>query len=103
VSNNSSKQVTSLAFSESPLSLSYINIATVNNASKISSVAGLETVLTTGNGGYLVLCEDGSPGSFVALLQINADGSTTEVIGSPFSTGFGPGLQSLLVAPPRPF
>jgi hypothetical protein len=103
VSNNSSKQVTSLAFSESPLSLSYINITTVNNASKISSVAGLKTVLTTGSGGFLVLTEDASPESFVALLQINADGSTTEVSGSPFSTGFGPGLQSLLVGPPRPF
>jgi len=103
VSNNSSKQLTSLAFAESPLSLSYINITTVNNSSKISSVAGIATVLTTGSGGYLVLAEDGSPDSFVALLQINADGSTTEVSGSPFSTGFGPGLQSLLVGTPRPF
>ena len=102
VSNNSSKQVTSLGFTESP-SLSYINITTVNRPSKISSVAGIATVLTTGNGGYLVLAEDGSPDSFVALLQINADGSTTEVSGSPFATGFGPGLQSLLVGPPRPF
>jgi hypothetical protein len=103
VSNNSSKQVTSLGFSESPLSLSYINITTVNNASKISSVAGMVTVLTTGNGGYLVVCEDGSPDSYLGLLQINADGSTTEVSGSPFSDGPGPGLQSLLIGPSRPF
>jgi len=102
VSNNSSKQVTSLGFTETP-SLSYINITTVNNASKISSVAQVGTVLDTGSGGFLVLAEDGSPNSFLGLLKINPDGSTTEVAGSPFSTGQGPGLQSLLVGPTRGF
>jgi hypothetical protein len=41
--------------------------------------------------------------SFVGLLQINADGSTTEVSGSPFPVGQGPGLKSLVVGPGRPF
>jgi 6-phosphogluconolactonase (cycloisomerase 2 family) len=104
VSNNSSKQVTSLAFSESP-SLSYINITTLNNPNNdISSTGGMTTVLPTGNGSYLAVAEDGSPDSFVGLLQINSDGSTTEVSGSPYEiTGGGPGLQSLMIGPPRPF
>jgi len=104
VSNNSSKQVTSLAFTESP-SLSYINITTLNDPSNdIISTGGIATVLATGNGSYVVVAEDGSPDSFVGLLQINGDGSTTEISGSPYEvTGGGPGLQSLMVGPPRPF
>jgi hypothetical protein len=101
VSNNSSKQITSLAFAERPLSLSYISITSLNNpGNDIVSTAGLNTILT----GYLVVAEDGSPDSSVGLLQINSDGSTTEVSGSPFTvSGGGPGLQSLIVGPPRPF
>jgi hypothetical protein len=101
VSNNSSKQITSLAFVENPLSLSYINITSLNNpGNEIISSAGINTILT----GYIVVAEDGSPDSSVGLLQINSDGSTTEVRGSPFkiSPG-GPGLQSVMVGPPRPF
>lgn len=101
VSNNSSKQLTSLGFSESPLGLSYISITSLNNpGNAIVSTAGLNTILT----GYVVVAEDGSPDSSVGLLQINSNGSTTELSGSPFKvTGGGPGLQSLMVGPPRPF
>ncbi|HXM19990.1 MAG TPA: hypothetical protein VN948_01830 [Terriglobales bacterium] len=103
-SNNSSKQVTSLGFTEKPLGLSYINITTVHNPSnQITSVAQVGTLFATGNGQYIVLAEDGSPNSFVAVLRINADGSTTEISGSPFSNGQGRGLQSFLIGPPRPF
>jgi len=101
VSNNSSKQITSLAFGEAPLSLSYINITSLNNpGNETVSTAGMNTILT----GYVVVAEDGSPDSSVGLLQINSDGSTTELSGSPFkiSPG-GPGLQSVMVGPPRPF
>lgn len=100
VSNNTSKQVTSLGFTESP-SLSYISITSLNNpGNEITSTAGINSILT----GYIVVAEDGSPDSFVGLLQINSDGSTTEISGSPFkiSPG-GPGLQSVMVGPPRPF
>jgi len=101
VSNNSSKQITSLAFMEGPLSLSYISITSLNNpGNEIISTAGINTILT----GYVVVAEDGSPDSSVGLLQINSNGSTTEISGSPFkiSPG-GPGLQSVMVGPPRPF
>jgi hypothetical protein len=104
VSNDFSKQITSLGFAEKPLSLSYINITTVTDPSnQITSVARVETVNATGNGGFVVLAEDASPASFVGLFQINADGSTTEVSGSPFPVGQGPGLKSLVVGPGRPF
>jgi hypothetical protein len=103
VSNTSSKQVTSLGFTEKPLGLSYINITSVRNPGQIASVAQVGTLFATGNGQYIVLAEDGSPNSFVAVLKINADGSTTEISGSPFSNGQGRGLQSFLVAPARPF
>jgi hypothetical protein len=101
VSNNKSKQVTSLAFIESPLSLSYISITSLNNpGNETISTSGINTILT----GYLVVAEDGSPDSSVGLLQINSNGSTTEVSGSPFKTGSGGlGLQSVMVGPPRPF
>jgi hypothetical protein len=101
VSNNTSKQITSLAFVESPLSLSYISITSLNNpGNETISTAGINTILT----GYLVVAEDGSPDSSVGLLRINSNGSTTEVSGSPFKTSSGgPGLQSVMVGPPRPF
>jgi hypothetical protein len=101
VSNNTSKQITSLAFAESTLSLSYISITSLNNpGNETISTAGINTILT----GYLVVAEDGSPDSSVGLLQINSNGSTTEVSGSPFKTSSGgPGLQSVMVGPPRPF
>jgi len=101
VSNNTSKQITSLAFVERPLSLSYVSITSLNNPGNvIISTAGMNTILT----GYLVVAEDGSPDSSVGLLRINSNGSTTEIGGSPFkiSSG-GPGLQSVMVGPPRPF
>jgi hypothetical protein len=101
VSNNTSKQITSLAFAESTLSLSYISITSLNNpGNETISTAGINTILT----GYLVVAEDGSPDSSVGLLQINSNGSTTEISGSPFKTSSGgPGLQSVMVGPPRPF
>jgi hypothetical protein len=101
VSNNTSKQITSLTFIENPLSLSYISITSLNNpGNEITSAAGMNTILT----GYLVVAEDGSPDSSVGLLQINSDGSTTEISGSPFKTSAGgSGLQSVMVGPPRPF
>jgi hypothetical protein len=100
-SNNTSKQITSLAFMEGPLSLSYISITSLNNpGNEIISTAGINTILN----GYVVVAEDGAPDSSVGLLQINSNGSTTEISGSPFriSPG-GPGLRSVMVGPPRPF
>jgi hypothetical protein len=100
-SNNTSKQITSLAFMEGPLSLSYISITSLNNpGNEIISTAGINTILN----GYVVVAEDGAPDSSVGLLQINSNGSTTEISGSPFKTSSGgPGLQSVMVGPPRPF
>jgi hypothetical protein len=107
VSNNLSAEVTSLQFSENPLGLSYVNITTLKDAKEIISIAEVTTSAATGNGGYLYLSEYSDPNSFVALLKINSDGSTTEVAGSPFaitvSEGGGPGLQSLVAYPIRGF
>ena len=107
VSNNLSAEVTSLQFSEDPLGLSYVNITTLKDAKEIISIAEVTTSAATGNGGYLYLSEYSDPTSFVALLKINADGSTTEVAGSPFAItvaeGGGPGLQSLVAYPVRGF
>jgi len=107
VSNNLSAEVTSLQFSENPLGLSYVNITALKDAKEIISIAEVTTSAATGNGGYLYLSEYSDPDSFVALLKINSDGSTTEVAGSPFaitvSEGGGPGLQSLVAYPIRGF
>ncbi len=107
VTNNLSAQITSLTFSEKPLGLSYVNITTLKDASQIISTAENTTAAATGNGGYLYVSEYSDPNSFVALLKINSDGSTTEVAGSPFaitvSNGGGPGLQSLAGYPTRGF
>jgi hypothetical protein len=107
VTNNLSAQITSLTFSETPLGLSYVNITTLKDASQIISTAEAATAATTGNGGYLYVSEYSDPNSFVALLHINSDGSTTEAAGSPYaitvSNGGGPGLQSLAAYPPRKF
>jgi hypothetical protein len=107
VTNNLSAQVTSLMFSEKPLGLSYVNITTLKDASQIISTAEATTAASSGNGGYLYVSEYSSPNSFVALLQINSDGSTTEAAGSPFAItvtdGGGPGLQSLAAYPTRKF
>ena len=77
VSNNSSKQITSLAFVENPLSLSYINITSLNNpGNEIISSAGINTIVT----GYIVVAED-EVSRFLrrALCRLIRDGSTTEV------------------------
>lgn len=100
VSNNLSKQVTSLAFSESPLGLSYVGISTLNDGGSIISIGGLTTASPTGNGGGIYVAEFSS---LVGLLQINSDGTTTEVAGSPFSTGQNSALLSLAAYPPRSF
>ncbi len=103
MSNNLSKQVTSLGFSESPLSLSYVGITTLNDGGQIISIGGLTTASATGNGGGIYVAEFSSPDGLVGLLQINADGTTTEAAGSPFSNGASSSLLSLTAYPPRSF
>ncbi len=107
VTNNLSAQITSLAFTEATLGLTYVNITTLKDSSQIISTAEAATSSPTGNGGYLYVSEYSDPNSFVALLQINSDGSTTEAAGSPYAitvtNGGGPGLQSLAAYPPRKF
>jgi 6-phosphogluconolactonase (cycloisomerase 2 family) len=107
VTNNLSAQITSLGFSEAPLGITYVNITTLKDSSQIISTAEAATSSPAGNGGYLYVSEYSDPTSFVALLQINSDGSTTETAGSPYSIsvaeGGGPGLQSLAAYPPRKF
>jgi hypothetical protein len=103
VSNNFSKQVTSLGFSEKPLGLSYINITTLNDRREI--IGGITTAMASGNGGFIYVAEATKPNSQIGMLQINADGSTTEVSGSPFviASGGGHSLESLAAYPPRGF
>jgi hypothetical protein len=102
VANNLSKQVTSLGFSESPLNLSYVGITTLQNGGQITSIGGLTTASPSGNGGGLYVAEFDGDG-LVGLLQINADGSTKEVPGSPFDNGVSSSLLSVAAYPPRSF
>jgi hypothetical protein len=103
VSNNLSKQVTSLSFTESPLSLNYVGITTLQDSGEIISIGGVITASASGNGGGLYVAEFSSPNGLVGLLEINADGSTTEVSGSPFNNGTSSALLSLAAYPPRNF
>ena len=103
VANNLSKQVTSLGFSENPLSLYYAGITTLNDTGEIISIGGLTTASPSGNGGAIYVAEFSSPNGLVGLLQINPDGSTTEVPGSPFNDGESSALLSLAAYPPRSF
>jgi len=103
VSNNLSKQVTSLGFTESPLGVSYVGITMLNDSSEIISIGGLATASPSGNGGGIYVAEFSSPNGLVGLLQINSNGSTTEVSGSPYNNGQSSALLSLAVWPPRNF
>jgi 6-phosphogluconolactonase (cycloisomerase 2 family) len=103
VVNNLSKQVTSLGFSESPLTISYVGLTTLQDSSQIISVGGLTTVSPSGNGGGLYVAEFSSPDGLVGLLQINADGTTTEAPTSPFNTGTSSSLLSVAAYPPRSY
>jgi hypothetical protein len=103
VSNNLSKQVTSLGFSESPLGLSYVGITTLNDSSEIISIGGLTTATNSGTGGGIYVAEFSSPNGLVGLLQINSDGSTTEVSGSPYNNGTSSALLSVAAYPQRRF
>ncbi len=103
VSNNLSKQITSLTFSESPLKLSYVGISTLNGALNLTSIGGLVTAVPSGDGAGLYVAEfSGSLGE-VGLLKINANGSTTEAPGSPFTNGVSSSLLSVAAYPPRSF
>jgi hypothetical protein len=103
VANNLSKQVTSLGFTESPLALSYVGITTLQDSGQIISIGGLTTASPTGNGGGLYVAEFSSPNGLVGLLQINANGTTTEAPTSPFNNGQSSALLSLAAYPPRSF
>lgn len=106
VSNSLSGQITSLGFSENPLTVSYIGITTLRNSDELEYIGGLATASLDGNGGGLYVAEfAGSPQAtgLVGLLQINPDGTTTEVPGSPFSNGVTSALLSLAAYPPRRF
>jgi hypothetical protein len=103
VSNNLSTQVTSLAFSESPLDISYVGITTLNDSGEIISIGGLTTAVSSGNGGAIYVAEFSSPDGLVGLLLINSDGTTTEATGSPFTNGESSALLSLAAYPQRSF
>lgn len=103
VANNLSKQVTSLGLTESPLALSYVGITTLQDSGQIISIGGLTTASPTGNGGGLYVAEFSSPNGLVGLLQINANGTTTEAPTSPFNNGQSSALLSLAAYPPRSF
>lgn len=103
VANNLSKQVTSLGLTESPLAVSYVGIATLQNSGQIISIGGLTTASSAGNGGGLYVAEFSSPNGLVGLLQINANGTTTEAPTSPFNNGQSSALLSLAAYPPRSF
>jgi hypothetical protein len=103
VSNNLSKEVTSLGFTESPLGLSYVGITTLADSGSIISIGGLTTASSSGNGGGIYVAEFSSPNGLVGLLKINSDGTTTEVSGSPYNNGESSALLSLAAFPQRPF
>lgn len=103
VANNLSKQVTSLGFSESPLTVSFVGITTLQDSGQIISIGGLTTASPSGNGGGIYVAEFSSPDGLVGLLQINADGTTTEAPTSPFSNGTSSALLSVTAYPPRSY
>jgi len=104
VSNNVTKQITSLAFDENPPTLSYIGITTLRNSAELTAIGGLTTSSPDGNGGAIYVAEDDSPApGLVGLLQVNPDGTTTEAPGSPFSNGTTSVLFSLAAYPARSF
>lgn len=102
VANNLSKQVTSLGFAESPLNVSFVGTATLQDSGQIISIGGLTTVSPNGNGGGLYVAEFSGDG-LVGLLRINADGTLTEAPASPFDNGTASSLLSLAAYPPRSF
>jgi 6-phosphogluconolactonase (cycloisomerase 2 family) len=101
VSGASSKfAVTTLAFDESSLSLSYSCITKITTAPK-----GITTVMPSGSGGYLTVTEGGSPpGGTVGLFTIESGrGCLTQVPGSPYGLGSNSIVSSVAPWPPRPF
>ena len=100
-------QVTTLNFTENPLSLTYKGCLTtlrVPQGDQSMLDGGMATVEPSGAGGGLYVSEYFNVNS-IALLAIDAaSGCTTEIPNSPFvfSTENG-ALTSLLAWPPRPF
>lgn len=102
IANNLSKQVTSLGLTQSPLNVSYVGITTLQDSANIISIGGLTTASPSGNGGGIYVAEFSGDG-LVGLLQINADGTTTEAPGSPFTNGVASSLLSVAAYPPRSY
>jgi hypothetical protein len=101
------QQITTLYFSESPLTLSYGCIVTVRGVGPPATIGGLATVLPNGSGGGLYVAESASntASAAIGLLAINpTTGCLEEAPQSPFPiNSLQSALSSVAAWPPRPF
>ncbi len=97
--------LTTLNFTENPLSVTYSGCLTTLRTLGNSFYPGqMATVLPSGSGAGLYVAEAGNPRGAIGLLSIDpTSGCTTEVPDSPFPTGSGGDLGSIASWPPRPF
>jgi len=92
--------LTTLNFTESPLSVTYSGCHAASSQQTVSWGGGT-MAQPFGAGGLFYVA---SPSSTIYVLGINeANGCLSEVAGSPFATGKGALLESLAAWPPRPF
>ena len=114
VTNNSSFQVTALAFNEHAGTGKQLSFFCISNPLRAPAgnlpayISGIAMAETTGKGGYLYVIEASFGPTFaiesaVSLLQIPADTCPAEVSGSPFLLPAGSSATTPSAYPPRPF
>ncbi|HLY20649.1 MAG TPA: hypothetical protein VKR61_25655, partial [Bryobacteraceae bacterium] len=114
VTNNSSGQVTTLAFNEQAPAGKQLTFFCISSpltpppSNTLAYISGVTTAFPSGKGGYLYVVEASFTLSFslesaVALLQIPPDTCPVEVSGSPFALPAGSSATTLSAYPPRPF
>jgi len=98
--------VVTLSFDRSSGTIAYVSTTNLSPQYNAFTSAGqLATISPNGNGDGLYVTLTNPTMSSVALLTINADGTTVETPNSPFfiTKYGGPGLSSIAAWPPRPF
>jgi hypothetical protein len=99
VTNNTGLSVTVLNFTESPLTLTLASVTPLNNPNgELFIAGGIQGELNTGTGGRVYV---GVSHQYVSVLNVNSNGTLTEVPGSPFTDNQGFHLLSIAAYPPR--